>query len=185
SSSEVSHWMLLCGFGWLPELPGSVGFPLSPELPLPSLFPCPCTGRPNPAMMAQVARTTSRYLRNMTDLRWDAVSCLMLVVKSWRLNQVNTRQPERNRCTTRQSILRHGGGMTHFQVPFLRALVFGLLLSPLTGQWISYPTAGVPRTPDGKPDLTAACPRTSDGKPDLSGLWVMQPNRDATPNFPG
>jgi hypothetical protein len=75
--------------------------------------------------------------------------------------------------------------MTHFQVRGLRALVFGLLLSPLSGQWISYPTAGVPRTADGKPDLAAACPRTADGKPDLSGLWVMQPNRNATPNFPG
>ncbi|HXP87499.1 MAG TPA: hypothetical protein VN841_22395 [Bryobacteraceae bacterium] len=65
------------------------------------------------------------------------------------------------------------------------ALLWGLCLSPLAGQWLSYPTAGVPRTKDGKPDLTAACPRTADGKPDLSGLWMMQPNRNATPNFPG
>jgi hypothetical protein len=67
----------------------------------------------------------------------------------------------------------------------LAALAFGFLLGPLPAQWIEYPTPGVPRTPDGKPDLAAACPRTSDGKPDLSGLWIMQPNRDATPNFPG
>jgi hypothetical protein len=64
-------------------------------------------------------------------------------------------------------------------------LIWGTLLAPLQGQWISYPTAGVPRTADGKPNLAAACPRTADGKPDLSGLWMMQPNRDATPNFPG
>src|SRR5437762_1237648 len=70
-----------------------------------------------------------------------------------------------------------GGGMNHFQVMGLRALFFAVFLSPLAAQWISYPTAGVPRTPDGKPDLNAACPRTADGKPDLSGLWVMQPNR--------
>lgn len=38
-------------------------------------------------------------------------------------------------------------------------------------QWLNYPTVGVPRTPDGKPDLTAAAPQGSDGKPDLSGLW--------------
>jgi len=75
--------------------------------------------------------------------------------------------------------------MKYYQVLGLRALVFGLFLSPLAGQWISYPTAGVPRTPDGKPDLAAACPRTADGKPDLSGLWMMEPRRDATPNFPG
>jgi len=29
----------------------------------------------------------------------------------------------------------------------------------------------VPRTADGKPDVTAPTPRTADGKPDLSGMW--------------
>ena len=38
-------------------------------------------------------------------------------------------------------------------------------------QWIRYPTAGVPRTRDGKPNLAARTPRTADGKPDLSGVW--------------
>lgn len=75
--------------------------------------------------------------------------------------------------------------MSYFHVMGLRALAFGLFVSPLAAQWISYPTAGVPRTPDGKPDLTAACPRAADGRPDLSGLWVAEPNREATPNFPG
>jgi hypothetical protein len=75
--------------------------------------------------------------------------------------------------------------MTYFHRLSFPALLFGSFLSPLTAQWISYPTAGVPRTPDGKPDLRAACPRTADGKPDLSGVWIMQPNREATPNFPG
>jgi hypothetical protein len=41
----------------------------------------------------------------------------------------------------------------------------------LAGQWLNYPTPGIPRKPDGKPDLTAAAPRMPDGKPDLSGLW--------------
>ena len=41
----------------------------------------------------------------------------------------------------------------------------------LCAQWLDYPTAGVPRTPDGKPNLTAPTPRTADGKPDLSGMW--------------
>jgi hypothetical protein len=71
----------------------------------------------------------------------------------------------------------------------LPALVFGCvacsLLCPLNAQWLSYPTADVPRTPDGKPDLKAACPRTADGKPDLSGLWIMQTKREGNPNFPG
>jgi hypothetical protein len=39
-------------------------------------------------------------------------------------------------------------------------------------QWPSYPT-GVPKTPDGKPDLTAPAPRTADGKPDFSGTWEL------------
>jgi hypothetical protein len=42
----------------------------------------------------------------------------------------------------------------------------------LWAQWPPYPTAGVPKTPDGKSDLTAPAPRTSDGKPDLSGMWL-------------
>ena len=41
----------------------------------------------------------------------------------------------------------------------------------LEAQWISLPTPGIPRLPDGKPNLSAAAPRTPDGKPDLSGLW--------------
>jgi hypothetical protein len=39
-------------------------------------------------------------------------------------------------------------------------------------QWPAYPT-GVPKTPDGKPDLTAPTPRTADGKPDFSGTWEL------------
>ncbi len=64
-----------------------------------------------------------------------------------------------------------------------------ILLCPLSGhlsaQWINYPTAGVPRTPDGKPNLAAATPRTADGKPDLSGLWIVPTQREPNANFPG
>jgi len=42
---------------------------------------------------------------------------------------------------------------------------------PCTAQWLGYPTPGVPRTKDGKPNLSAPAPHTADGKPDLSGLW--------------
>ena len=51
------------------------------------------------------------------------------------------------------------------------ALVLSWLCLPLAAQWFNHPTPGIPRTPDGKPDLAAPAPRTADGKPDLSGLW--------------
>jgi hypothetical protein len=44
-------------------------------------------------------------------------------------------------------------------------------------QWIAYPTPGIPRTLDGRPDLNAPAPRTMDGRPDLSGMWGWQPGR--------
>jgi hypothetical protein len=46
-----------------------------------------------------------------------------------------------------------------------------LLSVTLNGQWLNFRTPGIPRTIDGKPNLTAPAPRTPDGKPDLSGLW--------------
>lgn len=42
-------------------------------------------------------------------------------------------------------------------------------------QWLNYKTPGIPRTPDGKPDLSAPAPRMPSGKPDLSGLWRIDP----------
>ena len=52
-------------------------------------------------------------------------------------------------------------------------LIAILAISPfLLAQWPSYPTPGVPKLPDGKPNLDGPTPRTADGKPDLTGLWV-------------
>ena len=48
--------------------------------------------------------------------------------------------------------------------------------APLAAQWLNYPTPDIPRTPDGKPNLTAPAPRFTDGKPDLSGLWQADDN---------
>jgi len=57
----------------------------------------------------------------------------------------------------------------------LRLLVCSVFLYAASGasdaQWLNLPTPGLPRLPDGKPDLEAPAPRTPDGKPDLSGLW--------------
>jgi len=48
----------------------------------------------------------------------------------------------------------------------------------VAGQWLKYPTADLPRTADGKPNLTAPTPRLPDGKPDFSGIWhASNPNR--------
>jgi len=46
-----------------------------------------------------------------------------------------------------------------------------LLSTSLSAQWVNLKTPGIPRTADGKPDLSAPVPRTADGKPDLSGIW--------------
>ena len=54
-------------------------------------------------------------------------------------------------------------------------VVCSLLVTAAHAQWLNYPTPGVPRTRDGKVNLTAPMPRTADGKPDLSGVWHVQP----------
>jgi len=58
-------------------------------------------------------------------------------------------------------------------MPIVR--MFSVITMLLTGvasaQWLGYPTPGIPRTPDGKPNLSAPAPKTADGKPDLTGLY--------------
>ena len=56
-------------------------------------------------------------------------------------------------------------------LPYAAALILAAAPTALFAQWLDYPTPGVPRTPDGKPNLSAPAPRTADGKPDLSGMW--------------
>jgi hypothetical protein len=54
---------------------------------------------------------------------------------------------------------------------FLAALILMVGTIPAGAQWLDRPTPGVPRTADGKPNLTAPAPRSPDGKPDLTGVW--------------
>ena len=65
------------------------------------------------------------------------------------------------------------------RVPGALMLLFlvGLVSRSATAQWLHYPSPGIPRTPDGKPNLSAPTPRSPDGKPDLSGIWFI----DETP----
>jgi len=67
--------------------------------------------------------------------------------------------------------------------PKLRGPLSFLLIAaaiPCAAQWLDYPTANVPRTPDGKPNLSASAPRTPDGRPDFSGIWDMERGLEPT-----
>jgi hypothetical protein len=61
----------------------------------------------------------------------------------------------------------------------LVAVILVITTTSAVAQWLNYPTPGIPRTADGKPNLTAPTPR-KDGKPDLSGIWHGDPQN---PNY--
>jgi Domain of unknown function (DUF3471) len=54
----------------------------------------------------------------------------------------------------------------------IAAVVLGVA-APAGAQWLRQPTPGIPRTAEGKPDLTAPAPKNQDGTPDLSGIWQI------------
>jgi hypothetical protein len=54
-------------------------------------------------------------------------------------------------------------------------LIFG---GEASAQWMKRSDSSLPRTAEGKPDLSAPAPKTDDGKPDLSGVWLP----DVDPN---
>jgi hypothetical protein len=66
--------------------------------------------------------------------------------------------------------------MKTIQMSISVALGAALAMSTaVAAQWPSFVRKDVPRTADGKPNLTAPMPRTVEGKPDLSGLWENAP----------
>jgi hypothetical protein len=65
---------------------------------------------------------------------------------------------------------------------FTTVIRLAAFVTPLAAQWAQYHTPGIPRSADGKPNLTAPAPRTADGKPDLTGLWQIVTNDGAVGN---
>ena len=61
-----------------------------------------------------------------------------------------------------RTLLRH--------LPAIAAIAL-LYAAPAVAQWMKYPNPGIPRTPDGKANLSAPTPKMTDGHPDLSGVW--------------
>jgi hypothetical protein len=55
-------------------------------------------------------------------------------------------------------------------VTFAGLLWFG---TPVSAQWPKTPNPGIPRTKDGKADLSAPAPKLADGTPDLGGIWLV------------
>src|SRR3989441_6352075 len=67
------------------------------------------------------------------------------------------------------------------------SLTVGLLTAmsaPVLAQWENVKTPNIPRTADGKPNLSAPAPKAPDGKPDLSGLWWMPARGPANTGIP-
>ncbi|HEX5111026.1 MAG TPA: hypothetical protein VFV95_21390 [Vicinamibacterales bacterium] len=64
------------------------------------------------------------------------------------------------------------GGWCKSAIGAVAAFILVVAATPAAvAQWPTYRAAGVPRTTDGRVDMTAPAPRTADGKPDLSGVW--------------
>jgi hypothetical protein len=61
--------------------------------------------------------------------------------------------------------------MKIISVAALLGALMTLFVAPAGAQWLQRRTPGIPRTADGKPDLSAPAPRTADGKIDFTGLW--------------
>jgi hypothetical protein len=81
-----------------------------------------------------------------------------------------------------------GGSEIRGRAAWIAALALSVAM-PAAAQWVNYPTAGVPHTANGEPNLAAPAPRGADGKPSLAGMWFsvdLQPEcseRDCIPQM--
>jgi hypothetical protein len=69
----------------------------------------------------------------------------------------------------------------------LALITCAAIAMPAVAQWVNHPAQGIPRTKDGKPNLSAPTPRGRNGRPDLSGVWSTDPTPLAEMDrlFPG
>ena len=73
------------------------------------------------------------------------------------------------------------------RLPYATALILAAIEGAVSAQWLEYPTRGVPRTPDGTPDMSAPAPRTADGRTGLErhvGLGNSRELRRPLQRFP-
>jgi hypothetical protein len=56
----------------------------------------------------------------------------------------------------------------------MKMILLFALCAAAPAQWLHYRDPGVPRTRDGKVDLTARAPQDRSGHPDLSGVWMHE-----------
>lgn len=67
---------------------------------------------------------------------------------------------------------RRGGSTMKAQHTAVATITALALLSGVTeAQWVNRKAPGIPRLPDGKPNLSAPAPPLANGHPDLSGIW--------------
>src|SRR6188768_587401 len=72
---------------------------------------------------------------------------------------------------SRSVTLQHRQASMKLQLTTLVLLASAASAAPVSAQWLDLATPGIPRTADGKPNLSAPLPRAADGHPELTGLW--------------